>query len=110
MGYNNCFFGRSPRYSDSYGYDNNNYGCGNYSKDDNNDCGCDEFFKNISRGEDVKVFLKGGGHVFGEFIDVRGNLVFLAKAECHRHDDCCDKKGRVRITTICCDDIVAVEV
>ncbi|ASV65863.1 hypothetical protein CKF48_00120 [Cytobacillus kochii] len=115
MGYNNCFFGRRPRYSDSYGYDNNNHGCGNYSKDDNKDCGCDEFFKNVSRGEDVRVFLKGGGHVFGEFIDIRGNLVFLAKADCDRHDDrhdhcCCDKKARVRITTICCDDIVAVEV
>ncbi|MGP9041277.1 hypothetical protein [Cytobacillus kochii] len=98
MGYNN------QNYSDSYGYDHN-------------DCGCDEFFRNISRGEDVKVFLKGGGHVFGEFIDVRGNLVFLAKANCNRHDDhhddrhkdCCDKKDRVRITTICCDDIIAVE-
>ncbi|MDQ0184729.1 hypothetical protein MKX67_10605 [Cytobacillus sp. FSL W7-1323] len=49
----------------------------------------------------------------GEFVDVRGNLVFLAKANCDRHDDrhddCCDKKNRVRITTICCDNIVAVE-
>ncbi|MED1606583.1 hypothetical protein P4U90_14765 [Cytobacillus kochii] len=61
----------------------------------------------------MRVFLKGGDHVTGEFVDVRGNLVFLAKANCDRHDDrhddCCDKKNRVRITTICCDNIVAVE-
>ncbi|MDV2686461.1 hypothetical protein RYX56_19000 [Alkalihalophilus lindianensis] len=95
---NNCC-----RYSDSYGYGR-----------DKNGCNCDTFFKDISRGEEVKVYLKGGGIVFGEFIDTRGDLVFLARAECHDHKDHhhkrCERRDKVRIIKICCDDIVAVEV
>lgn len=75
-------------------------------------CDCDSFFKDISRGEDVKVFFKGGGHVSGEFINVRGDVVILAKAKCHHHHDgdCKCKKDKVKIITICCEDIVAVQV
>ncbi|WP_054706252.1 hypothetical protein [Bacillus sp. JCM 19041] len=94
---------------DSYGYGCN--GCdnsynynNNYNNNKKSDCDCDDFFKHISRGEDVKVFLKGGGRVEGEFVDVRGNVVNLANADCHSH---CKK---TRIITICCDDITAVEV
>ncbi|WP_078394717.1 hypothetical protein [Shouchella patagoniensis] len=98
MGYNNDYK------VDSY-YSNS------YKNGSKKECDCDSFFKNISRGEEVKVFLKGGGHVSGEFIDVRGNLVYLAKADCHRHEKCkCDDERKVKISTICCDDIVAVEV
>jgi hypothetical protein len=86
----------------------------NENNKNNRECDCESFFKNISRGEEVKVFFKGGGHVFAEFINVRGNVVILAKADCrrheHDHDDCKCKKDKVRIITICCEDIVAVEV
>ncbi|WP_180320516.1 hypothetical protein [Shouchella patagoniensis] len=103
----------------SWGKDS--YGCGcdnsyNYSNNNNNkhyssDCDCDSFFKHISRGEDVKVILKGGDFVKGSFVNVKRNVVEIAKAECHeKHDECKCKKHKVRITTICCDDIVAVEV
>ncbi|WP_368505241.1 hypothetical protein AB3N04_06255 [Alkalihalophilus sp. As8PL] len=91
------------RYSDSYGYGGDKKGCN-----------CDTFFKDVSRGDEVKVFLKGGGFVLGEFVDTRGDLVFLARAECHDHNHHphkrCDRKDRVKIIKICCDDIVAVEV
>lgn len=76
----------------------------NYSYGNSQNCDCDSFFKNIARGEFVKVLLKGGGHVKGEFIDVRGNVVTLANADCY------DKCKKTRIITICCDDITAVEV
>ncbi|MBM7840075.1 hypothetical protein JOC54_003355 [Alkalihalobacillus xiaoxiensis] len=86
----------------SYGnYDNNNYG---------SDCNCDSFFKHIARGEYVKVILKGGEAVKGSFVAIKGDTVELANADCHHESDCkCDKK-KVRIITICCDEIVAVEV
>ncbi|WP_197284151.1 hypothetical protein [Bacillus sp. JCM 19041] len=86
-----------------YGY-GGSYSDYSYGNSESKKCDCDTFFKNISRGEDVKVFLKGGGCVEGEFVDVRGNIVNLAKADCHSH---CKK---VRIIAICCDDITAVEV
>ncbi|SHL76477.1 hypothetical protein SAMN05192535_3364 [Shouchella rhizosphaerae] len=63
-------------------------------------CDCHSFFKHIARGQFVVVFLKGGGCVRGEFVDVRKNLVFLANCDCHK---------KSRIVTICCDDITAVE-
>jgi hypothetical protein len=98
---------------DNYCYRNsfsNSYGYGR----DVNGCDCDTFFKDISRGEEVKVFLKGGGFVFGEFIDTRGDVVLLARANCHEthghHKHHCDKKDKLKIIKICCDDIVAVEV
>ncbi|MFB4212199.1 hypothetical protein ACE1TH_09865 [Shouchella sp. JSM 1781072] len=94
----------------SYGYDS--CGCGNYGSNNygSGDCGCDTFFKNIARGEHVKVFLKGGDCVSGSFVSVEGNTVELANADCNSYNECkCDKK-KVRIITICCDDIVAVEV
>ncbi|WP_176554343.1 hypothetical protein [Bacillus sp. Marseille-P3800] len=94
----------------SYGYDS--CGCGDYGSNNygSGDCNCDTFFKNIARGEHVKVFLKGGDCVSGSFVSVEGNTVELANADCNSYNECkCDKK-KVRIITICCDDIVAVEV
>ncbi|WP_054706254.1 hypothetical protein [Bacillus sp. JCM 19041] len=85
-------------------YSYNNYNNNNYNNNNKSECDCDDFFKHISRGEEVKVFLKGGGRVEGEFVDVRGNVVNLANADCHSH---CKK---VKIIAICCDDITAVEV
>ncbi len=78
---------------------------GSYSDYSNsNGCDCSTLFKHIARGEHVKVILKGGGKIKGEFVDVRGNVVNLANVDC---DDKCKK---ARIVTICCDDIAAVEV
>ncbi|WP_100372081.1 hypothetical protein [Bacillus sp. FJAT-45037] len=81
---------------------------------DSEGCDCDTFFKDISRGEEVKVYLKGGGYVFGEFIDTRDDFVLLARANSHdrneHHKHHCHKSDRVRIITICCDEIAAVEV
>ncbi|MBB6449564.1 hypothetical protein HNR44_001513 [Geomicrobium halophilum] len=69
-------------------------------KDDNDECDCHSLFKNISKGTPVVVFLKGGNCVKGDFVDIRGDLVDLAL--CYDH--------KVKVITICCDDISAVSI
>ena len=55
---------------------------GSYSDYSNsNGCDCSTLFKHIARGEHVKVILKGGGKIKGEFVDVRGNCLVRKQHE-----------------------------
>ncbi|GAF66888.1 hypothetical protein [Alkalihalobacillus trypoxylicola] len=76
----------------------NSYG-GNRGSNRGN-CDCDTFFRHVSKNQFVRVFLKASKHVDGFFIEANGNeaTLFDFNERCHS------------VITICCDDIVAVEV
>ncbi|GAF66887.1 hypothetical protein BTS2_3792 [Bacillus sp. TS-2] len=83
-----------------FGYNNyNNYETRGAS-DYNNGCNCETFFRHVSRNQFVKVFLKASKPVKGFFIEANGNeaTLFNFNEKCHS------------VITICCDDIIAVEV